>query len=117
MTADDLIVTAKDDEGVYDNGLSGKTGHGIDRILNHIGTVLNDRVSRVGVATLERHGIAITNAVGYLDTALFGLENGQEVELVADDLRAATRQLDRLIGHVDVEDVLDKVFSSFCLGK
>lgn len=55
--------------------------------------------------------------MGYLDAALLGLENGQEVELVADDLRAATRQLDQLIGHVDVEDVLDKVFSSFCLGK
>jgi tRNA modification GTPase len=117
MTADDLIVSAKDDAGVYDNGLSGKTGRGIDRVLNHIGRVLSERVSRVGVATLERHGIAITNAVGYLDIALLGLKNDQEVELIADDLRAATRQLDQLIGQVDVEDVLDKVFSSFCLGK
>ena len=117
MTVDDLVVAAKDDEGRLANGLSAKTGYGIDRILNHIGAVLSDRVSRVGVATLERHGIAIRSSIGYLKTALLGLENDQEVELVADDLRAATRQLDQLIGQVDVEDVLDKVFSSFCLGK
>jgi tRNA modification GTPase len=40
-----------------------------------------------------------------------------QVELVAEDLRAALRAVDLLAGKVDVEAVLDVVFSSFCIGK
>ena len=38
-------------------------------------------------------------------------------ELVAEDLRAAAYQLGRLLGRVDVEDVLDSIFRDFCIGK
>ena len=39
------------------------------------------------------------------------------VELVAEELRAALRALDFLVGRVDVEALLDVIFQSFCLGK
>jgi tRNA modification GTPase len=39
------------------------------------------------------------------------------VELAAEALRRAIRALDSLIGRVDVEDLLDEIFSSFCIGK
>jgi tRNA modification GTPase len=42
---------------------------------------------------------------------------GQGEELVAEDLRAAAHSLGRLLGRVDVEDVLDKIFRDFCIGK
>jgi tRNA modification GTPase len=38
-------------------------------------------------------------------------------ELAAEDLRAAAHSLGRLLGRVDVEDVLDKIFREFCVGK
>ena len=38
-------------------------------------------------------------------------------ELVAEDLRGAAYSLGRLLGRVDVEDILDKVFREFCIGK
>jgi tRNA modification GTPase len=38
-------------------------------------------------------------------------------ELVAEDLRAAAHALGRLLGRVDVEDILDKIFRQFCIGK
>jgi tRNA modification GTPase len=38
-------------------------------------------------------------------------------ELAAEDLRMATRSLSRITGRIDVEDVLDVVFSDFCIGK
>ena len=38
-------------------------------------------------------------------------------ELAAEDLRTAVRALDSLVGRVDVEDILDEIFASFCLGK
>jgi tRNA modification GTPase len=39
------------------------------------------------------------------------------VELLAEDLRSAARALGRITGRVDVEDILDVVFASFCIGK
>jgi tRNA modification GTPase len=42
---------------------------------------------------------------------------GVAAELVAADLRQAVRALDLLVGRVDVENLLDEIFSSFCIGK
>jgi tRNA modification GTPase len=42
---------------------------------------------------------------------------GQGEELAAEDLRAAADSLGRLLGRVDVEDILDAVFREFCIGK
>ncbi len=36
---------------------------------------------------------------------------------MAEDLRAAANRLGRLLGRVDVEDILDKIFRDFCIGK
>jgi len=38
-------------------------------------------------------------------------------ELAAEDVRLAGRALDRITGRIDPEDVLDRVFASFCIGK
>ena len=38
-------------------------------------------------------------------------------EIAAEELRVAVRALDSLVGRVDVENVLDEIFASFCLGK
>ena len=38
-------------------------------------------------------------------------------ELAAEDLRAAVQSLGRLLGRVDVEDILDVIFKEFCVGK
>ncbi len=43
--------------------------------------------------------------------------SGEAGELQAEELRLAARALDRLIGRIDVEDVLDALFGSFCIGK
>jgi tRNA modification GTPase len=42
---------------------------------------------------------------------------GKGEELVAEDLRAAAQSLGRLLGRVDVEDILDTIFRKFCIGK
>ena len=41
----------------------------------------------------------------------------QELELRAEDLRLAARALGRVTGSVDVEDMLDRIFGDFCIGK
>ena len=66
-------------------------------------------------ATRIRHAESLTEARTYLQRALS--EVGLEVELAAEDVRLAARALSRITGRIDPEDVLDRVFSSFCIGK
>jgi tRNA modification GTPase len=66
-------------------------------------------------ATRIRHAESLTEARIYLQRALSDV--GLEVELAAEDVRLAARALSRITGRIDPEDVLDRVFSSFCIGK
>ena len=113
----DIICIAKDDQGNR-GGVSGKTGAGIDRLKNNIWDILNDKAQYVGIATRERHKSSMVNARKFLGNAVVSLRDGPEYyDITAEEIRAATSALDSLIGRIGVEDVLDEVFSSFCLGK
>ena len=113
----DIICIAKDDQG-NKGGISGKTGVGIDRLKHNIWDILNDKAQYVGIATRERHKSSMVNAKKFLSNAVVSLRDGPEYyDITAEEIRAATSALDSLIGRIGVEDVLDEVFSSFCLGK
>lgn len=113
----DIICIAKDDQGNR-GGVSGKTGAGIDRLKNNIWDIFNDKAQYVGIATRERHKSSMVNAKKFLGNAVVSLRDGPEYyDITAEEIRAATSALDSLIGRIGVEDVLDEVFSSFCLGK
>ena len=113
----DIICIAKDDHGNR-GGVSGKTGAGIDRLKNNMWDILNDKAQYVGIATRERHKSSMVNAKKFLGNAVVSLRDGPECyDITAEEIRAATSALDSLIGRIGVEDVLDEVFSSFCLGK
>ena len=65
-----------------------------------------------------RHSIAMERAlvaIGQAEGRLPALRTG--AEFVAADLWAAIRALDLLVGKIDVETLLDEIFSSFCIGK
>jgi len=66
-------------------------------------------------ATRIRHAERLMEARGLISRALS--DAGLEVELAAEDVRLAARALGRITGRIDPEDVLEKVFSSFCIGK
>lgn len=66
-------------------------------------------------ATRLRHAERLREARGYIARALS--EVGLEVELAAEDVRLAARALEKITGRVDPEDVLGRVFSTFCIGK
>ena len=113
----DIICIAKDDQGNR-GGVSGKTGAGIDRLKNNIWGILNNKAQYVGIATRERHKSSMVNAKKFLGNAVVSLRDGPEYyDITAEEIRAATSALDSLIGRIGVEDVLDEVFLSFCLGK
>lgn len=116
ITEDDVVAVTKSDLGNGD--VSALTGKGLDSLVQAITKTLERRASKAGVAIRARHRIAMEHAISSLGIAQDRLRNSPELsELAAEDLRSAIRALDSLVGRVDVENLLDEIFSSFCIGK
>ena len=114
--ADDIVVRGKADLG--GQGVSGLTGQGVASLLEGIGERLSKRVAGAATVTRERHRLAVERAIRSLESARLEVEKGAvRAEIAADDLRVAIRALESLVGRVDVESLLDEIFSSFCIGK
>jgi tRNA modification GTPase len=82
--------------------------------------VFSDRINLADLEpglTRERHRTALTRAQSALAVALPHLGRGGDAVLAAHHVREATSALDELLGVVDIEEVLDRVFGSFCVGK
>ena len=111
----DIVVRGRTDL-VGGEGVSGRTGEGVADLLGRIGVELRGRLAPDVLANRERHRAALIRAVDGLDAAL-GMLNAGGAEMVAFNIREAASALERLIGRVGVEDMLDEIFSRFCLGK
>lgn len=115
-----LAIATKSDLGGTalpgERAISVKSGDGVSDLLTEIVT----RLQALGQAepallTRERHRAAVTDAIIALERAVT-TGHGQS-ELLAEDMRLAVVALERLVGRIDVEDVLDQLFSGFCIGK
>lgn len=97
--------------------ISARTGNGLDRLLAEIeriaGTTLG---SGDALVTRERQRLALERCRHHLDRVV-ARGAGLPAELVAEDLRLAVRALGEVAGRVGVEEMLDRLFSSFCIGK
>jgi tRNA modification GTPase len=115
----DIVLRAKADLLVdVSDAVSGRTGAGVSELVERIRAVLAGRVAGAGIATRARHRQAIERGLVSLRAALGILPQGEAVaEIAAEELRAAIRALDSLVGRIDVEMVLEEIFASFCLGK
>lgn len=117
--AGDIRVTPKADLRLdKSNAVSGVTGDGIENLISQISGVLVGKSASAGIATRQRHKVAMTRAVNSLQSAQMMLESGPDhYDIVSEELRTAIRALESLVGRVDVENLLDEIFSSFCVGK
>jgi tRNA modification GTPase len=95
--------------------VSAKTGAGIPALLKRLETEVAQRfdVSGAPAITRARH----REALQACRESLVRAESAPQPELMAEDLRLATRALGRITGRVSVEDVLDIIFKDFCIGK
>lgn len=117
--AEDIKLRPKSDllEGGAE-GISGKTGQGVTDLIDKIQSVLMHRASDAGLATHERHRVSMQRALQDLSEARCILVRGPEFyDIASEELRSAIRALETLVGRIDVENLLDEIFSSFCLGK
>lgn len=98
--------------------LSVKTGAGISLLINHLkqSVGFNDKTESVFIAR-TRHLEALGKAYELTKSALVQLQFQQAGELVAEDLRQAQQSLCEITGEFHSDDLLGKIFSSFCIGK
>lgn len=107
-------ITGASAEG-YDLVISSKDGTGLSSLLDEIGRRAAKAAGDVSevLPSRLRHVELLKEATGFLQAAL----SGHSQELRAEELRLAGDRLGRIIGAVDVEDLLDVIFSQFCIGK
>ena len=97
-------------------GVSAITGEGMPALLDSIVARLSSEgATEPALLTRERHRMAVSDAIEALER-MTQARHGQ-AELLAEDVRLAVAALERLVGRIDVEDVLDQLFSGFCIGK
>ena len=92
---------------------------GLDKLVNGLKKIVSKRMvgQEPAVITRTRHREALQSCLNSMRSAKTALSLGEEPEIVAEELRAATKSLGRVVGAVDVEDLLDVVFGDFCIGK
>jgi tRNA modification GTPase len=99
------------------NFVSSKTGAGLDELVNAIARYADSFFTpEPALVTRERQRAHLIETVLALQGAQRAAQDGRE-EIMAEQLRLATRALGKLLGRVDVEDVLDVIFRDFCIGK
>lgn len=96
-------------------GISTRTGAGMDELRHILAQAVEELAPNTGSPpmTRARHRAAVTQAAD----ALHHASDAVLPELRGEDLRQAMQALGRITGTVGVEDLLDTVFSSFCIGK
>lgn len=97
--------------------ISSVTGSGVDELVNAIsGFAEHFFTPEAALVTRQRQRTHLRDTVIALKDAQRAAQEGRE-EIMAEHLRIATHALGRLLGRVDVEDVLDVIFRDFCIGK
>ena len=116
---DDIILYTKGDlRADKQNTISGKTGAGIPELFEKIHDRLSHIVPDDVLVIRERQKNGLTQCSTSLQNALEYIQQKEaRLELFSTELYSAITALDFVIGRVDIENVLDEIFSSFCLGK
>ncbi len=95
--------------------ISAKHNDGVDSLIEQIYTTFQDAIdkSAVGLITRQRYKEALFECLDNLER--FNLQ--KDIELASEDIRLACRAIGKITGQVEVDEILDKIFSSFCIGK
>lgn len=108
----------QDDVTIVSVHLSAKQQQGIDILQQHLKDTMGYHSSEVGSFTARRrHLHALESARDHLQRALAQLSGARSTELIAEDLRLAQRFLGEITGEFTTDDLLGRIFSSFCIGK
>ncbi|MBW1976792.1 MAG: tRNA uridine-5-carboxymethylaminomethyl(34) synthesis GTPase MnmE [Deltaproteobacteria bacterium] len=108
-------------EGLQVVRISALTGEGIDDLRRAIRDLIlspdTDIATSLSVAPNLRHKQALQKAGQFFKTSAQNARNGLPLEIIAMDINSALEALAEITGEITTDDLLDKIFSQFCLGK
>ena len=116
LTGETLVTTEHDNHPVY--RISAKTGLGVDDLKQHLKDIMGYQGNTEGgFMARRRHLEAIDRAEQHLLEGKVQLEEYQAGELLAEELRLTQQHLSEITGEFTSDDLLGRIFSSFCIGK
>ncbi|MFT6984747.1 MAG: tRNA modification GTPase [Psychromonas sp.] len=116
LTGETLSVSAENSHPVYP--ISAKTGLGVDALKEHLKDIMGYKSNTEGgFMARRRHLEAIDNAQRHLLEGKIQLEEFKAGELLAEELRLTQQHLSEITGEFSSDDLLGRIFSSFCIGK
>lgn len=98
---------------VYNDGIEKLKNELVNKVLNKTQAENKESV----IITNERHYYALLKAKQSLKVALYSQKNGKSEEFIAIDLRSAIDSIGEIVGLVTTEEILNNIFSKFCIGK
>lgn len=116
QTEETLGLTEKDDSMLI--RLSAKTGQGVETLRDHLKDCMGfSSYQEGGFMARRRHLDALERASEHLLTGREQLEGYMAGEILAEELRITQQHLNEITGEFNSDDLLGKIFSSFCIGK
>ena len=99
--------------------VSAKTGEGLDKLYRIVEEMFLEGVlsAEGDIITQARHSYLLDGAIGHLKTAILDITEGVPEDIVSIDLKSAYGLLGEMIGEAVGDDVLDRIFEKFCVGK
>lgn len=116
----DILTSRLTPYALHVLNISATRGDGLEDLKDAIfNSCLKDwKEEREGVVVTNlRHKTAIESAHASLDRAIHALTENQPIEIIALELRDSLDKLGEIVGAVTTEDILNKIFSDFCIGK
>ena len=121
LRSDSIILLTKCDlpQKNFMNGIkiSTKTGEGIDELLAEISKKVGKIDYEMNFVNDEREADILRRAIKNLENARETIKNNVGIDFVAIDLRAALELFGEITGESVTEDVINEIFSKFCIGK
>ena len=106
----------KNSEGVF--YITATTGQGVPELLKGLVNKLDiDEGQETAFLSRQRHVSCLTEGGLRIDESLTSLEEGQGLELVAENLKNSHRVLGEILRPLSSDDLLGEIFSEFCIGK
>ena len=98
--------------------ISVKKNIGISKLIDEISKKIADhfKVNEDNIISRQRHVKSLENTVFFIEKCL-KKNSINQIDLAAEDIRLAVRNLGEIFGCVNVEELLDKIFKDFCIGK
>ena len=118
LRGDKTLGTAEN-SGVPTYYISAKSGEGVDQLIDAFKQTTNASAAYQGevIVSSQRHYDALMQSRTALESALSALDNGISSDLLSEDIRQVMHHLGTITGEITTTEILQSIFSRFCIGK